>query len=81
MSNLKGKFILTVEGDVEPLFATQEQWYSISKELKKGPCPLQTSNSHKMVFAVLEVCKGYQGTGISNSRDGIMMCFGKIDGN
>lgn len=77
---LKGKFVITVDGDVKPLFATSEQWCEMSTMLKDGPVPVTTSECESDVFAILEVAKGYSGTGISGNADGVMMFFGGKEG-
>lgn len=74
---LKGKFIITVNGDVKPLFATSEQWHEISTKFKDGAVPVVTNEGEQEVFAILEVAKGYHGTGLANDTDGVVMIFSK----
>ncbi|MEO4053402.1 hypothetical protein [Solibacillus sp. CAU 1738] len=76
---LKGKFIITVNGDVKPLFATSEQWYEISTKFKDGAVPIVTNEGEQEVFAILEVAKGYTGKDLASSADGILMIFSKED--
>ena len=74
----KGKFVIDVKGNVEPLFATIKQWDTISLELKKGPLEIHTASGSRNIFAVLEVCKGYQGKGISREDGNVIMIFGEV---
>ncbi|MER2154760.1 MAG: hypothetical protein ABS917_11245 [Solibacillus sp.] len=71
---LKGKFVLIVTGEVEPLFATEEQWIEMSGYLKEGEVPVTTNKGVRDVFGVLEVAKGWQGTGLA-SAECITMIF------
>lgn len=77
MSQLKGKFIMTVDGEVKPLFASEAQWDGISELLRNGAVPVKTSEGFRDVFGILEVAKGFEGTGVSSGEEGIMMIFGR----
>lgn len=75
---LKGKFVLTVTGEVEPLFATEAQWVEMSGYLKEGQIPVITNKGERYVFGVLEVAKGWQGTGLATAES-ITMIFSEVD--
>ena len=75
---LKGKFVLTVTGEVEPLFATEAQWVEMSGYLKEGQVPVTTNKGIRDVFGVLEVAKGWQGTGLATAES-ITMIFSEVD--
>lgn len=75
---LKGKFVLTVTGEVEPLFATEAQWVEMSGYLKEGQVPVTTNKGERYVFGVLEVAKGWQGTGLAIAES-ITMIFSEVD--
>lgn len=77
MSRRKGKFVMTVDGEVKPLFASEAQWDGISELLKNGPVPVETNEGFQKVFGILEVAKGFEGTGVSSGEEGIMMIFGR----
>ena len=73
------KFVLTTEGEVKPLVASSEQWEGIRSHLKLGATAIHGSKGSFEIFAVLEVAKGFEGKGISSSKDGIMMIFSKTE--
>lgn len=74
------KFVLTTAGEAKPLVASSAQWASIRAHLTKGATPIHTANESIEIFAVLEIAKGYEGKGISNSKDGILMLFWEVTG-
>ena len=75
------KHVITVDGDVKPLVATPKQWERITAEMKNGTVPIHTNEDSFELFAVLEVAKGYQAVGVSNSKDGVLLLFGKVEAN
>ena len=74
-----GKFVLTTEGEVKPLVASSEQWEGIRSHLKLGATAIRTPKGSFYIFAILEIAKGFEGKGISSSKDGIMMIFSKTE--
>ena len=72
------KFVLTTAGEVKPLVASSSQWEQIRAHLAKGATPIHTTKESIEIFAILEIAKGYEGKGISNSKDGILMLFGEV---
>ena len=73
------KFVLTTTGEAKPLVASSSQWEQIREHLAKGATPIHTAKETIEIFAVLEIAKGYEGKGISNSKDGMLMLFGEVN--
>ncbi|MEG0381522.1 MAG: hypothetical protein RR603_07470 [Kurthia sp.] len=78
MSNERqGKFVMTVTGDVKPLFMTNEQWGQVSKGLRNGTLSITTTEESYELCGVIEVARGYESKVLSASSEAFLMIFSK----